>query len=66
MIYPCKDCQKRQMGCHSKCEDYAVMLEETKAAREAKRKAEAVNRIADDYAIRSISKCKKMAHRRRG
>lgn len=32
VTFPCKDCQKRQVGCHSNCEDYLcvknAMLEE--------------------------------------
>lgn len=22
MLYPCKDCQKREIGCHVTCDDY--------------------------------------------
>ena len=29
MIYsPCKDCQKRKVGCHSQCEDYLAFRSE--------------------------------------
>lgn len=29
MIYvPCKDCTKRQVNCHSNCDDYAAFIEE--------------------------------------
>lgn len=66
MIYPCMNCKKRYMGCHAKCEDYAKMQEETKESREAKREAERLNRIANDYSMRVIEKCRRMAHRRRG
>lgn len=28
MVYPCKNCQKREVGCHSKCERYLQMRKE--------------------------------------
>jgi hypothetical protein len=63
--YPCKGCEKRYMGCHSKCEDYAKMLEETKAKREAIQEEQRIKRIADDYSIGVIAKCKAKQHRKR-
>lgn len=31
MVYPCKDCQKREVGCHSKCEKYSQKRKEQDA-----------------------------------
>ena len=31
MVYPCKNCQKREVGCHSKCERYSQMRKEQDA-----------------------------------
>ena len=31
LISPCKDCEKRYLGCHSECEDYFKYQEEVKA-----------------------------------
>lgn len=28
MFTPCRDCNKRHVGCHSSCEDYKKFLEE--------------------------------------
>lgn len=67
MDYPCRYCTppKRHMGCHSKCEDYAKMREETKAVREAIQEEQRIRRIADDYSIDVIAKCKAKLHRKR-
>lgn len=34
MACPCKDCQKRCVGCHSKCEDYLKWQEEHNKTKE--------------------------------
>lgn len=31
MIYPCKDCKKRCVGCHSTCEEYIECREKYRA-----------------------------------
>lgn len=31
MVYPCKNCQEREVGCHSKCERYLQKREEQDA-----------------------------------
>ena len=31
VAYPCKDCQKREVGCHSKCKGYLQKREEQDA-----------------------------------
>lgn len=31
MTPPCKDCQRRYLGCHGQCEDYAAHLDEVKS-----------------------------------
>ena len=37
---PCKDCAKREVGCHAKCEEYAKYRAEIDATREAKKAEE--------------------------
>ena len=34
---PCKDCQKREIGCHGKCEAYAKFREEKDKEIEARK-----------------------------
>lgn len=34
--YPCKGCEKRQLGCHSTCEDYIKIHREADIARRAR------------------------------
>lgn len=42
---PCKDCQKREVGCHSKCQEYAQAIE----IRNALLQNKYVANIATDY-----------------
>jgi hypothetical protein len=36
MSAPCKDCEKRYLGCHSRCPEYQAFYEENKKRLEAK------------------------------
>lgn len=36
MMGPCKDCEYRNVGCHSTCEPYLEYKEQTEKAREAR------------------------------
>lgn len=36
---PCKDCEDREPGCHSKCEKYIEYSKDREALREARRTA---------------------------
>lgn len=36
MVRCCKDCEKREVGCHSTCEEYIRQSEETKKINELK------------------------------
>ena len=51
MIYvPCKDCTKRQVNCHSNCDDYAAFVEENEYRKKQLReyndmKGEAIERM---------------------
>ena len=38
MITCCKDCQKRQVGCHSNCEDYVAQRAEMTDENEREKK----------------------------
>jgi hypothetical protein len=35
MNAPCKDCEKRHLGCHSKCEEYQAFVKYSRAKYEA-------------------------------
>ena len=43
---PCKDCQKRKIGCHAKCEEY---LAYTKWYREQNERVSKVKNIESDF-----------------
>lgn len=42
---PCKDCKKRYVGCHGKCEDYAAYRAELDKQREERKTASIVNEL---------------------
>lgn len=46
-VSPCKDCERRAVGCHSTCPDYA----EYKNKLDHKNDAAAVRRVRDDAVI---------------
>lgn len=60
MKEPCYQCEKREVGCHSQCEDYARMQEENRE-RNDKRKIES---MANENAVKVSLKARK-AYRRR-
>lgn len=64
-LSPCKDCEKRQMRCHSNCIEYATFCDETTVYREKvyanKKKqyeAETVSVARSDRANKVIRRCK--------
>ena len=47
---PCKDCERREVGCHSKCSDYTAYLEKLNAVKELVNKdRELMNLMSDKY-----------------
>lgn len=59
---PCKDCEKRQVGCHSTCEPYIKFAQERKEMNEAK-----VKEIEEGYYLReSIARMKRKRGKRNG
>jgi hypothetical protein len=46
---PCKDCQDRQMGCHSKCERFAKWKEQTNDSRTQATNHYKADRDCDGY-----------------
>ena len=43
MIYSCKGCEKRYLGCHSECEEYLTQKAAHDAMREAERKQKEIS-----------------------
>lgn len=41
--FPCKDCKKRELGCHSKCQEYIAAVEEQRKISKDRLKAFDVN-----------------------
>ena len=51
---PCKECKKRQVGCHSTCQDYIQWIDEN----HQKAKEEKLEKETTIYEKRHIPKCK--------
>lgn len=41
--FPCKDCKKRELGCHSKCQEYIAAVEAQRKISEDRLKVFDVN-----------------------
>lgn len=51
----CKECKKRYMGCHSKCEDYLAAKAENERIKEEKHKQS----VTDGYFVLTARKKRK-------
>lgn len=51
MNYPCKDCEKREPGCHSKCEAYRKLRKKNVKLNEQRAKENANNAVAVSAAV---------------
>lgn len=58
---PCKDCQKRQIGCHSQCTEYAEAVAEKDRARADTERA----KMKDDLNYRYLADAVTKARRKR-
>lgn len=65
MIYSCKNCQDRQVGCHGTCEKYLAQkaLHEQEKAELDKRKAE--EQVISKYTYEKVMKAVLKRERRR-
>lgn len=54
---PCKDCERRFVGCHSKCADYAESRKQYEAAR-----AEAINERRSYQAFHAYAALSRRRH----
>ena len=52
---PCKDCEERHVGCHSKCEKYAEFRKEVNEKREALREQQ---KLEEFSVVSAIRRCK--------
>lgn len=53
MKFPCKDCEKRYIGCHSKCGEYMAAAEKHRKAQEADRgERMAIGALYENYLAR--------------
>lgn len=59
---PCKGCEDRKIGCHSKCEKYAAYLERRKAV---KMKAAGLS-IFNEYSCEKAQRFHKMQKKMKG
>ena len=59
MNAPCKDCEKRYLGCHSNCEEYQAFDKYNKARYEANLKERESYRYTRDARIKSIKKSRR-------
>ena len=53
---PCLNCEKRHVGCHSSCEEYAEFKRKKKKKKEIKRKQEELQNIVCGYVFESREK----------
>lgn len=65
-IYSCKNCQKKQPGCHSSCSDYIIEKAFHEAEKEERYEKMLVQRRLDDQQFHSISKHKKYVRKGNG
>ena len=56
MMCPCKDCKRREVGCHGKCEDYKCWKAEVDEQSKRREAAKQVNRMMSNKAMRRIWK----------
>ena len=54
MTNPCKDCEERQLGCHSDCEKYLAFYQQNRQ----KNKKQLADARANQYVVNAILKCK--------
>ena len=59
MIAPCKDCTRREVGCHGKCEDYGKWNEEHARLKKKEADARKYGRISSAYISEAIRRMKK-------
>lgn len=52
IISPCKDCDKRQVGCHGSCEEYTEYLAKRRAEWEQIQTERDKDRRLDSYEVR--------------
>ena len=58
LISPCKDCEKRYLGCHSGCPEYKQFKDSIDIARENKRKEQIINSHEYDVGLEKMKKYK--------
>lgn len=55
IIYPCKDCSDRRIGCHSECEKYKDCTDKARQIRDQR----AINNQKDDDKFQAIIRTEK-------
>lgn len=50
MTAPCKDCARREIGCHASCEEYLCYFNGRKEYNQARHNAVCANGFTDSYA----------------
>ena len=54
MTNPCKNCEERQLGCHSDCEKYLTFYQQNRQ----KNKKQLADAHANQYVVTAIQKCR--------
>lgn len=55
LVVPCKDCQKRKVGCHSDCAEYKEFSAANEARREAIKREKEIDRFFTSNASRRLN-----------
>lgn len=61
---PCKDCEKRRLGCHGKCEEYKAFRAELDALNERRRLMSAANEASRNIEFYSARRMEKRGRRK--
>lgn len=61
---PCIDCEKREIGCHGKCEPYLEYNRQMRVICEKRKKANDANSVHSEFIAQNIKRYKKKLKQR--
>lgn len=64
MLYPCKGCESRFVGCHATCQKYIEIKEAHEKELERIRHLANIQNDADDFHLTAVRKTRKRLNRR--
>jgi hypothetical protein len=65
LVVPCKDCQKRKVGCHSTCKEYKEFSVANEARREAIKREKEIDHFFKSNASRRLNEKMKKEKKKR-